>query len=77
MWKKSDDFSNADLARLLASPQAQALAQMLRQMDPNTLNKAASMAAQGNTQAAQAILSPLLEDPKIRNLIQNAEDLHG
>ena len=77
MWKKSDDFSRDELARLMSSPQAQALAQLLRQADPQTLSQAAAMAAQGNAQGAQEILSPLLQDPQIRNLIQDMEDNHG
>lgn len=77
MWKKSNDFSADDLQRLMASPQAQALAQILRQMDPNTLQQAASMAAQGNQEGAKAMLSPVLKDPKIQKLLQNGEDSHG
>ena len=77
MWKKSEGFSERDLAKLLSSPQAQALAKMLQQMDPATLNQAASMAASGNTQGAQALLSPLLKDPKVGKLIQDMEDPHG
>ena len=77
MWKKSDDFSKEDLSRLMASPQARALAQILQQMDQNTLNHAAAMAAQGDPEGAKAMLSSVLNDPQVRNLIQNMEEPHG
>ena len=77
MWKKSDDFSSADMAKLLSSPQAQALAQLLQQMDPNILNQAANLAAQGNAQDAKDLLSPVLQDPKIKKLLQSREDPNG
>lgn len=77
MWKKSDDFSKEDLARLLASPQAQALARMLQQMDPGQLNQAAAMASQGNTEGAKQALSGVLQDPNVQQLIRDMEDNHG
>lgn len=77
MWKKNDDFSKEDIARLLASPQARALAQMLQQMDPDTLSKAAAMATQGDADGARNALSSVLQDPKVQDLIQNMEEKHG
>lgn len=77
MWKKNDDFSKEDLARLLASPQAQALVQMLQKMDPDTLRNAAAMATQGDANGARNALSSVLQDPKVQELIQNMEENHG
>ena len=77
MWKKSDDFSAADLAKLMSSPQAQALAQLLQQMDAATLNQAAALASQGDAQGAKALLNPVLQDPKVKDLLQSREDCNG
>ena len=77
MWKKSDDFSNPDLVRLLASPQAQQLARMLGQMDPATLSRAAELATRGDTEGAKKMLSPILNDPKVKDLQESMEDTHG
>lgn len=77
MWKKNDAFSNPDLARMLSSPEAQALAQMLGQMDPAALNQAAALASQGDALGAKRILSPFLEDPKVKKLLGTMEDSHG
>lgn len=77
MWKKSDDFSEADISRILASPQAQQLAAMLQQMDTDTLNKAASLAVQGDAAQAQQLLTPVLQDPKIQELIQKMGENNG
>ena len=77
MWKKNEDFSQSDLSRLMATKEAMALASMIRQMDSDTLNRAASLASQGNTAQAQALLSPLLQDPKVRELISRMEAQNG
>lgn len=77
MWKKNDNFSQQDLSKLLASKEAMALAAMLQQMDTDTLNRAASLASQGNTTQAQQLLSPLMNDPKVRELITKMEEGNG
>lgn len=77
MWKKNDDFSQQDISRLLASKEAMTLAAMLRQMDTDTLNRAASLASQGNTAQAQELLSPLMQDPKVRELLSKMEENNG
>lgn len=77
MWKNSEDFSKRDLARLLASPEAKALAAMLQQMDTDTLNKAAAAASQGNPEQAKELLSPLMGDPKVQELISRMEENNG
>ena len=77
MWKKNNDFSQEELKKLLQSPQAQALAQMLQQMDPGTLNQAAALASQGDSLGALNLLGPVLQDPKAKDILQNREDPHG
>lgn len=77
MWKKSDDFSGEAFSRLLRSPQAQALARLLEQMDPDTLNRAASMASQGDTEGARKALSPVLEDGRVKRLLEDMEASNG
>lgn len=72
MWKKNDDLSG-----LLSSPEAQALAGMLKGMDSDMLNKAASLASSGDTSGAQSVLAPLLQDPKIRELMKKLEEQNG
>lgn len=77
MWKKSDDFSGEALSRLLHSPQAQALARLLEQMDSDTLNRAASMASQGDTEGARKALSPVLGDNRVKRLLEDMEESNG
>ena len=77
MWKNNADFSQSDLSKLLATKEAMALAAMLRQMDGDTLSQAAAAATQGNTAQAQQLLSPLLQDPKVRELITKMEANNG
>ena len=77
MWKKSNDFSQEELKKLLQSPQAQALAKMLQQMDPGTLSQAALLASQGDSQGAMNLLGPVLQDPQTKDILQNREDPHG
>lgn len=77
MWKKNENFSQDDISRFLATKEAMALAAMLRQMDGDTLSRAASLATQGNTSQAQELLSPLLNDPKVRELISRMEENNG
>jgi len=77
MWKKNDDFSSEDLSRLLNSPQAMALAAMLQKMDPATLKQAADAATSGDAQTAKKLLSPLMQDPKVNDLLGQMGGKHG
>lgn len=77
MWKKSDEYSGEALSRLLRSPQAQALARLLEQMDSDTLNRAASLASQGDTEGARKALSPVLEDGRVKHLLEDMEESNG
>ena len=77
MRKKNDDFSSQDLSRLLNSPQAMALAAMLQSADPSALSQAAAAANSGDLAGAKDLLSPLLQDPKIRALLNQIGGNHG
>ena len=41
------------------------------------MNRAAALAAQGDFQSAQALLSPILTDPKVKEVLETREDSHG
>ena len=77
MAGKNEDFSQADLARLLRKPETRALLDRLRQLDRGALQQAVQMAMQGNTQGAQQILSPMLQDEKVRELTDQVRDGYG
>ena len=77
MRKNNENFSSPDLSKLLSSKEAMSLAAMLRQMDADTLTQAANAASQGNTQQAQALLTPFLNDPKVRELLSRMEENNG
>ena len=77
MWKKNNDFSSEELSKMLNSPQAMALAAMLQTMDPATLSQAAAAAGQGDPETAKKLLSPLLNDPKVKGLLSQMGGNHG
>ena len=77
MFQKNSDFSQSDLSRMLRQPEAQALLERLKQMDPTALQNAVNMAFRGNTDGARDALSPLLSDPEVQRLSQQMRDGHG
>ena len=77
MFEKNHDFSQSDLAGLLRQPEAQALLERLKQMDPAALQNAVNMAFRGNTEGAKDALSPLLSDPEVQRLSGQLRDGHG
>ena len=77
MFEKNHDFSQSDLSRMLAQPEARALLERLKQMDPAALQNAVSLAFRGNTEGAKDALSPLLADPEVQRLSQQMRDDHG
>jgi hypothetical protein len=77
MNRKKEDFSHADLAKLLARPETRALLDRLRTMDPGTLEQAARQAMAGNTAQAQSLLSPLMADPQVQKLTGQVRDSYG
>lgn len=77
MQGKNEDFSQADLARLLSRPETKALLERLRQLDPGALRQAAQQAMQGNTASAQQLLTPLMQDRQVQELADQVRDSYG
>lgn len=77
MAKKSDDFSQEQLADLLKQPQAQALLQRLQQMDQDALQQAVRQAMGGDIQGAKQTLDPMLSDPLVQDLTGQMRDGYG
>ena len=77
MFQKNSEFSQSDLSRMLRQPEAQALLERLKQMDPAALQSAVNMAFRGNQEGARDALSPLLSDPEVQRLSKQMRDGHG
>lgn len=77
MMKKNNDFSSAEWMEMLRQPQTQALIARLQQLDSSTIEAAAQMATNGDTEGAKALLSPLLKDEQVQNLTRQLRDQHG
>ena len=77
MFEKNHEFSQSELSRMLAQPEARALLERLKQMDAATLQNAVNLAFRGNTEGAKDALSPLLSDPEVQRLSQQMRDRHG
>ena len=77
MFEKNHEFSQSELSRMLAQPEARALLERLKQMDAATLQNAVNLAFRGNTEGAKDALSPLLSDPEVQRLSQQMRDSHG
>lgn len=77
MFQKNHDFSQSDLGRMLAQPEARALLERLKQMDAAALQNAVDLAFRGDTTGAKDALSPLLADPEVQRLSGHLRDGHG
>ena len=77
MFQKNSEFSQSELSRILRQPEAQALLERLKQMDPTALQSAVNMAFRGNQEGARDALSPLLSDPEVQRLSKQMRDGHG
>lgn len=77
MFQKNSEFSQSELTRMLRQPEAQALLERLKQMDPAALQNAVNLAFRGNTEGARDALSPLLSDPEIQRLSKQMRDSDG
>ena len=69
MQKNSENFSIQDAMRLAGTPAGQELIAMLQKGDTGQFQQAAELASAGNYTHAQHLLSQLLKDPKIRELM--------
>ena len=77
MFQKNHDFSQSDLGRMLAQPEARALLERLKQMDAAALQNAVDLAFRGDTTGAKDALTPLLSDPEVQRLSGHLRDGHG
>lgn len=77
MAKKNDDFSPAELMRLLQRPETRALLNRLQQLDSSALAQAAQAATHGDTEKAKQVLSPLLQDEQVQKLTQQMRGSNG
>lgn len=77
MERKNQEFSQADLARIMGQPETKALLERLRRLDSDTLRNAVQQAMQGNTNQAQQLLTPLMQDPEVRDLTEKMRGSHG
>lgn len=62
------DFNR--LLRLARSPEGQQLIQLLQKNGPDALRSAAAQATAGDMNKAGQTLSPLLEDPQVKALLE-------
>lgn len=77
MAQKNEDFSQADLARLMRQPETRELLARLRQLDSDALQQAVHQAMQGNTEQAKQLLTPLMQDRQVQDLAEKMRDSHG
>ncbi len=77
MDAKNNDFSNLDPDRLLRSPQARRLMELLQQMDPSVLQQATELASRGEAAQAKELLSPLLDEDEVQRLTREMRDRNG
>ena len=68
------NFDSRQLMKLAQSPAGQQLMQALSRSGTADLQKAASLASEGNLDQAKQALSSLLADPNIRSLLAQLEE---
>lgn len=62
-------FTQADLARALASPEGRQLLALLRRDGGDALQQAAQAVKTGNYEAAKTVLEPMLQNPEAAALL--------
>lgn len=71
MQKNSDNFSHQDIQRMVNTPAGKQLIHLLRQSDPQALQKAMQAAAQGDMNGAKQSLEPILASEEIQKLLKS------
>lgn len=69
MDKKSDNFSMQEARQIAQSPAGQQLMELLRNTDPQALNRASAQAGTGDFSGALASLSALLSSDEVKKLL--------
>lgn len=70
MDKNSANFSIDEIMRIANSPEGKRLLSMLQQADPKAIQKAMSLATQGNLDGAKKALEPITAAKDIQELMQ-------
>ena len=70
MQKNSDYFSVEQAKRLSQTPAARELMALLQQKSGERAARSASLARQGDYQGAEQLLRSMLDDPRIRALLE-------
>ena len=75
----NQDFSGqqANIQKLLSTAEGRKLLTLLSQNGGGTLQQAGNALKQGNTQQAQNLMAPLLEDPEVQRLLRSLEKTLG
>lgn len=68
MAQFSQDFS--DIQKLQNNPQARQLAELLQSMDTSQMQQAMLLASSGQSDQAKQLLTPLLSDPRVQELLK-------
>ena len=70
MVEKFDQHSMAQLTALANSPAGKELLAILQQSAGADLRQAAKKASSGDMEGAKALLSPVLRDPRVQDLLR-------
>ena len=65
------------LMQLANSPLGQQLLQRLKEQNDTALHSAAEMASSGNITQAKALLQTMLQDPEVKNILQQLGGGYG
>jgi hypothetical protein len=77
MQNKQENFSMQDALRLANSPAGKELLSILQSQNNENLQKAKSQAEKGDYGQVQQTLSGLLQDPKVRRLLEEMRNGNG
>ena len=67
-------FSEAEIRKVLGSPEGRSLLQLLRQDSGSALQKAADALKAGDAARAQELLRPLMESPAAAELVNKINE---
>ncbi len=70
MQNNSGDLSMQNIMRMASSPAGQQLLALLKQSDPQAMQKAMELAASGDYTKAKESLSPFLGSEEVKKLLQ-------
>ena len=77
MQKNSDNFSVQEAMRLAKTPTGQQLISILKDQDPDMIQKTMNHAASGNYEDAKEVLSALLKNENVQKIMKQLGDRDG